>query len=105
MLSESRSVPFVIQNIVSSGQDVGVYAVRLFISGRWITIIVDDYFPCEQHRDGLDRGWTPLFAGPRVVNVGGLCVKELWPCILEKGKLTNSLPLRVIYGPMLTDWL
>lgn len=83
VLAAPPGAPFVIQNILSSGRDVGVYAVRLFISGRWITIVVDDYFPCEQLDDGSDQ-WTPLFAAPREVNTGGLCVKELWPCILEK---------------------
>ena len=87
VLAQSRSLPFVIQNIITSGEDVGLYAVRLFISGRWITVVVDDYFPCEQRIHGAEARqvqWTPLFAAPRVVDSGGVCVKELWPCILEK---------------------
>jgi hypothetical protein len=87
VLAQSRSLPFVIQNIITSGEDVGLYAVRLFICGRWITVVVDDYFPCEQRIHGAEARqvqWTPLFAAPRVVDSGGVCVKELWPCILEK---------------------
>ena len=72
--------PNVIANVIHSADDVGLYGVRLFVNGRWITVSIDNEFPCE-FRDGL---WKPLFAGVREIRVGGVRKEELWPLILEK---------------------
>lgn len=45
--------------IIEDGQDVGIYGVKFFVNGRWITVVVDDYFPCKQDVNGA---WQPIFA-------------------------------------------
>lgn len=37
--------------IVEEGQDVGVYGVKFYIHGKWVTVPVDDYFPCTYQYD------------------------------------------------------
>lgn len=64
--------------IVEHGADVGLYAVKFFVNGFWVTVVVDDYLPCkfegnqwqpifarsmdQQHADypGIDCLWVPL---------------------------------------------
>ena len=45
--------------IIEEGQDVGIYGVKFFVNGRWVTVVVDDYFPCTQDANGA---WQPIFA-------------------------------------------
>jgi hypothetical protein len=32
--------------IVSDGADVGLYGVKLYVHGKWVTVLIDDLFPC-----------------------------------------------------------
>ena len=48
--------------IVEQGHDVGVYGVKFFMDGRWVTTVIDDYFPCVRAGDG---SWQPLFASSK----------------------------------------
>ena len=86
--------PNVIANVIHSADDVGLYGVRLFVNGRWITVSIDNEFPCE-FRDGL---WKPLFAGVRVVQLNGVRKEELWPLILEKAlaKYSGSCKIAIL---------
>ena len=44
--------------IVDSGADQGVFGVKFFTNGMWRTVLVDDFIPCTEGRDGLE----PMFA-------------------------------------------
>ena len=58
---------------VENDGDVGSYGVKFFVMGRWITVYVDDHFPCIR---GANGKWKPVFASPK----GAV----LWPMIFEK---------------------
>ena len=58
---------------VENDGDVGIYGVKFFVMGRWITVYVDDHFPCIR---GANGKWKPVFASPK----GAV----LWPMIFEK---------------------
>eukprot|EP00826_Nyctotherus_ovalis_P053099 TRINITY_DN6845_c0_g2_i2.p1 TRINITY_DN6845_c0_g2~~TRINITY_DN6845_c0_g2_i2.p1 ORF type:complete len:802 (-),score=268.47 TRINITY_DN6845_c0_g2_i2:162-2567(-) len=49
--------------------EAGCYAVRLFINGQFVDIVVDDYFPVNSYKQ-------PAFAGSKN--------QELWVMLLEK---------------------
>ena len=44
---------------------------------RWVTVVVDDYFPCTQDSAGL---WQPLFAHSKTHDGGTEKRSELWRC-------------------------
>lgn len=68
--------------IVEEGMPVGVFGVKFFIHGRWVTIPVDDYFPCT--RDYPGGQWKPIFATPSTGEQQAGGEKEIWPLIFEK---------------------
>ena len=35
--------------------DVGIYGVKFFVEGRWVTVIVDDWFPCDTRIEDVDN--------------------------------------------------
>eukprot|EP01043_Picozoa_sp_COSAG02_P015424 COSAG02_NODE_658_length_18775_cov_3.825712_13_plen_411_part_00 len=67
--------------IVEEGHDVGLYGVKFFVNGRWVTVIVDDYFPCTQDYSGA---WQPIFAHSKVHDGSPPEQVELWVMIFEK---------------------
>jgi hypothetical protein len=48
--------------IIEDGQDVGLFGVKFFVSGCWVTVVVDDWFPCVQDESGA---WRPIFASSK----------------------------------------
>ena len=65
--------------ITESTNEAGCYAVSLFINGEQRTVVVDDYFPYDNHRG------TWAFSRPSDEEDGrGKDVKEIWVLILEK---------------------
>ena len=48
---------------------------------RWVTVVVDDYFPCTQDAAGL---WQPIFAHSKTHDGGTEKRNELWVMIMEK---------------------
>ena len=79
--SDSLLKDLIIEDFGAGGQGLGLYGVKFFKRARWITVVVDDLFPCTQRDDGL---WVPLFSSPSAgeQNAGG--EKELWCMIVEK---------------------
>lgn len=67
--------------IIEEGQDVGLYGVKFFVNGRWVTVIVDDYFPCTQDYNGA---WQPIFAHSKDHDGSPPGQVELWVMIFEK---------------------
>ena len=69
--------------------DIGLYGVKLFVQGRWITIPVDDYFPAMGvHPFGEAASdesvwWVPCFSrfSRSDIKRG---FKEFWPMMIEK---------------------
>ena len=62
--------------LVEDGADVGLFGVKLWIGGRWRTMVLDDRFPCIKNQ--ANDQWEPLFAKRAGAGV------ELWPLIFEK---------------------
>ena len=58
--------------------EAGCYAVSLFVNGERRTVVVDDYFPYDSHKE------TWAFSRPSEDKVSGTNVKEIWVLILEK---------------------
>lgn len=63
--------------IIEDFADVGLYGVKFFVMGKWITVAVDDLFPTKAA--GASRA-SLLFASPR----SDTDVKEIWPMVMEK---------------------
>lgn len=57
-----------------------MYGVKFFVHGKWVTVVIDDLFPCVARGDG----WTPIFASPKshAEQVDG--EMEIWSMIFEK---------------------
>eukprot|EP01047_Picozoa_sp_COSAG01_P070798 COSAG01_NODE_10824_length_2073_cov_2.612969_1_plen_361_part_00 len=69
--------------IVEDGHDVGLYGVKFWVNGRWVTVVVDDRFPCT--RDGRTGCWEPIFARSKAHDGSdALAERELWVLIMEK---------------------
>lgn len=68
--------------IIEEGHDVGLYGVKFFVSGHWVTVVVDDLFPCTADENGE---WQPIFAHSKVHGaVDSLLQLQLWVMIFEK---------------------
>eukprot|EP01043_Picozoa_sp_COSAG02_P009578 COSAG02_NODE_327_length_24561_cov_92.867754_17_plen_735_part_00 len=66
--------------IVEEGMPVGMFGVKFYLHGRWVTVPVDDYFPCT-----LSGGqWRPIFASPSTGAHQAGSEKEIWPMVFEK---------------------
>ena len=63
--------------IVEQGHDVGVYGIKFFMDGRWVTTVIDDYFPCVRAGDG---SWQPLFASSKRTGLLTRGFPGLWDC-------------------------
>lgn len=46
--------------LVEEGEDVGLYGVKFFLNGKWVTTVVDSLIPCTQSWEG--GPWNPIFA-------------------------------------------
>ena len=61
--------------------DVGLYGVKFFVMGKWITVIVDDLFPMSNKSQSLRaQEWDFIFSSPKKSSVN----KEIWPMVMEK---------------------
>lgn len=68
--------------IIEDGMDMGIFGIKLFMNGHWVTVIVDDWFPCIQDDSGV---WQPLFArSNHHSNKTDETVVELWVMVFEK---------------------
>jgi calpain-15 len=81
-LSALAEYPERIKNIFITKEvnEAGCYAVSLFVNGERRTVVVDDYFPYDNHRG------TWAFSRPSEDQdeaIGRGC-KEIWVLILEK---------------------
>ena len=63
--------------IIEDYADLGLYGVKFFVMGKWITVAVDDLFPTKATSATYS---TLLFASPRTDSP----VREIWPMIMEK---------------------
>lgn len=59
--------------IVEDCADQGIYGVKFYYEGRWVTVIVDDLFPCVES----GGQWLPLFCKWKGE-------KETWAMVAEK---------------------
>lgn len=51
-----------INDLIIDGADLGLYGVKLFVNGRWITFLLDDWSPCRAAGGGEEAGqWSPAF--------------------------------------------
>jgi len=66
--------------VVEDYSDQGIYGIKFFVNGKWVTVVVDDRIPC------IPWGcqWMPIFAGIKDHSGQEAGVKELWPMIFEK---------------------
>ena len=67
---------------------MGLYGIKFYVMGKWVTVVIDDLFPCVQERGQ----WKPLFAGPKRHSDQVAGEKEIWPMLFEKAfaKLNGS---------------
>ncbi len=80
--------------IIEDGSDVGLYGVKFFVNGSWVTVVVDDLFPVvpklqvrrtENEVRLTETGeWTPLFAHSDPHDGSPRQEMELWVMIAEK---------------------
>ena len=67
--------------IIEDYGDVGLYGVKFFMMGKWISVIVDDYFPMTNISvAGRSQDWSFIFSCPKRSSR----VKEIWPMVMEK---------------------
>eukprot|EP00961_Rhodomonas_salina_P304465 3941611-Rhodomonas_salina.2 len=66
---------------VEEGGDVGIYGVKFFVNGKWVTVVVDDLIPCLPDGRG---GFNPMFAKPKQHEGQNKDEYELWAMIFEK---------------------
>eukprot|EP00286_Rhodomonas_abbreviata_P011808 CAMPEP_0181323370 /NCGR_PEP_ID=MMETSP1101-20121128/19748_1 /TAXON_ID=46948 /ORGANISM="Rhodomonas abbreviata, Strain Caron Lab Isolate" /LENGTH=994 /DNA_ID=CAMNT_0023431391 /DNA_START=45 /DNA_END=3029 /DNA_ORIENTATION=+ len=59
----------------------GMYGVKFFLNGDWVTVLVDDLIPCTRDASGY---WQPIFAKPMQHEDQDQNEKELWALIFEK---------------------
>jgi hypothetical protein len=76
--------------VIEDYADVGLFGIKFYVMGRWVTVAVDDQFPCLQQPQ--QRQWKPLFAGPKKHSDQEAGEKEIWPMLFEKAfaKLNGS---------------
>ena len=75
-LSILIETPELIKNLFSSSHpsEYGVYAINLFINGKWSRILIDDHIPVIEAKDG---GVKPAFSSSVISG-------EAWVLLLEK---------------------
>ena len=60
---ESQVDTIIRDSVIEETADVGLYGVKFFVNGKWLTIIIDDYFPCVPAANGE---WRPIFASTKI---------------------------------------
>ena len=80
--------------------DVGMYGVKYFLNGKWVTVVVDDRVPCIEHFPGY---WYPIFASPKEHSGQVVGEKELWPMIFEKAWAKLHLSYEATAGGQTDD--
>ena len=60
--------------------EAGCYAVKLFVNGEERVVVVDDYFPYDEHRGT----WAFSRPSEEEDEKRGKSTKEIWVLILEK---------------------
>jgi hypothetical protein len=72
---------YLVHDLIIDCSDVGLFGVKFYLCGRWISVAIDDRFPCVVS-GGILR---PCFAQPSSDGA-------LWTCIIEKAfaKLMGS---------------
>jgi len=79
--------------------DLGMYGVKFFHNGKWITVVVDDRIPCVK----AGNSWAPIFSSPKVHSGQEKSVKELWPMIFEKAWAKLHLSYEATAGGLTED--
>lgn len=75
--------------------DLGLYGVKFFIHGKWVTVVIDDLFPCVPDHMG---GWKPIFASPKSHAEQQEGIMETWSMIFEKAWAKLHLSYEVTAG-------
>jgi hypothetical protein len=44
--------------------DLGMYGVKFFLNGKWVTVVVDDRIPCVK----AGNSWAPIFSSPKMLS-------------------------------------
>eukprot|EP01052_Picozoa_sp_SAG31_P012150 SAG31_NODE_703_length_12720_cov_10.185088_10_plen_219_part_00 len=83
--------------IIDSHASMGLYGVRFYVRGRWITVAVDDHFPvffrsgrrCDDRLEPLEACFEPISARFTKRRFVGGHAKEsslrvIWPLLMEK---------------------
>jgi len=85
--------------IVEDFEQQGMYGVKFFVNGQWLTIVVDDRIPCIP----WGSQWIPIFAGLKDHSAQEKNVKELWPMIFEKAWAKLHMSYEVTAGGDTSD--
>ena len=78
--------------LIESGADIGLFGVKLWVRGRWRTLVLDDRFPCI-HNAATDC-WEPVFTGRAVgreFELVSVMPIDLDPCSLCPARLLTIL--------------
>ena len=72
---------YLVHDLIIDESDVGLFGVKFYFAGRWMSVVIDDWFPCIICGGVL----RPCFAQPSSDGA-------LWTCIIEKAfaKLMGS---------------
>ncbi len=79
--------------------DVGMYGVKFFVNGKWVTVLIDDRIPCVKQ----GSIWMPIFSSPKAHSGQQHGEKELWPMIFEKAWAKLHLSYEATAGGLTED--
>ncbi|EKX32896.1 hypothetical protein GUITHDRAFT_120920 [Guillardia theta CCMP2712] len=84
---------------IEDGMDQGMFGVKFFLNGKWVTVLIDDRFPCVR-RGSL---WYPIFCGFKDHSGQEVNTKELWPLVFEKAWAKLHLSYEATAGGLTAD--
>mmetsp|Transcript_12336 Transcript_12336/g.29802 ORF Transcript_12336/g.29802 Transcript_12336/m.29802 type:complete len:591 (-) Transcript_12336:78-1850(-) len=67
--------------VVEDCADVGLYGIKFFIHGKWVTVVIDDLIPCVPKGNGT---FAPIFSSPKSHDEQASGEMEIWSMLFEK---------------------